>query len=64
MTTDILIERLERDYPPGSFGAEVVRLHREAARLVGREIADEMAQACFAKLDAARDNALREFFEE
>lgn len=58
MTTDALRERLERIYPEGSFGDAVVKLHRDAERLLGREKADEMAQECFDKIDSARDKAL------
>lgn len=62
MTSDSLRERLERIYPEGSFGDAVVKLHRDAERLLGRETADEMAQECFDKLDAARDKSLAMFF--
>jgi hypothetical protein len=62
VTKDELAERLEREYPAGSFGAEIVQFYRDATRLMGREQADKMAAECFSKLDAARDKSLRMFF--
>lgn len=62
MTSDVLRERLERVYPEGSFGDAVVKLHRDADRLLGREAADAMAQECFDKIDAARDKGLAGFY--
>ncbi len=59
MTKGDLIERLERDYIPGSFGAEIVKLHRDATRTFGREIADQMATDCFKAVDDARDKSFR-----
>ena len=61
MTSDLLRERLERIYPEGSFGDAVVKLHRDAERLLGREVADQMAQECFVKIDAARDKGLEQW---
>lgn len=62
MTAGELSERLERQYPPGSFGAKIVELHRDITRVAGRELADRAAMKCFGRVDEARDKGLREFF--